>query len=442
MPDPSISDEDVVRVTRSYLDRMHREPLPRDIEGDVMRSIREPRRRRSISVARLVAAGLMFAAIAAVACLALVMHFGRSSIGGASAHWTIVSTSNSPSGSSGLSAVTCVSPGDCWAAGYSYGQNGNTQPLIEQNSGTGWTVVASPNPSVSRSDALRGLACVGAGDCWAVGYSIDVSDGIGQALIEHYAGSGWSIFSSPKPSGVTDTRLSGVTCVSADDCWAVGQSGQGGLIEHFQGSSWSIASSPTTSSGVGGALYAVTCVSAGDCWAVGGSATGALIEHFGASGWSTFSPNASAGENAVLQAVTCAGAGDCWAAGVSLTATSSTKTLIEQYQGSGWSVVASPNPADGSGPQLNSVSCDGAGDCWAVGWFRAGAATAPGLLDTLIEEDQGSGWSIAPSPNLSGGSDTQLQAVTCVNAGSCWAVGYPGGAAGQVVMQLADPAVG
>jgi hypothetical protein len=138
--------------------------------------------------------------------------------------------------------------------------------------------------------------------------------------------------------------------------------------------------------------------------------------------------------------VTCAGAGDCWAAGVSLTATSSTKTLIEQYQGSGWSVVASPNPADGSSPQLNSVSCDDAGDCWAVGWFRAGPAT--GLLETLVEEDQGSGWSIAPSPNLSGNSDTQLQAVTCVNAGGCWAVGYPGGAAGQVVMQLMHRAGG
>jgi hypothetical protein len=264
--------------------------------------------------------------------------------------------------------VTCVSADDCWAAGYSWEPSGNTQPLIEQDLGTGWTVVSGPNPSVSGDSELRGLACV-----------------------------------------------------SARDCWAVGQSAQGGLIEHYQGSGWSIASSPTAPSGVSGELYAVTCVSTGDFWAVGGSATGTLIEHYGdGGGWTAVSsPNATDGAKGELQAVTCAGAGD--------------QTLIEHYQGSGWSVVASPNPADGSGPQLNSVSCDGAGDCWAVGRF----VDAPGSTRTespLIERDQGSGWSIAPSPNLSSNSDTQLQAVTCVSAGACWAVGFPSGPNGQVVM--------
>jgi hypothetical protein len=32
--------------------------------------------------------------------------------------------------------------------------------------------------------------------------------------------------------------------------------------------------------------------------------------------------------------------------------------------------------------------------------------------------------------------------VTCVNAGGCWAVGFPGGLAGQVVLQLTDPVGG
>jgi hypothetical protein len=283
MPDPSISEDDALRVTRSYLDRMYRQPPPRDIEGEVMRSILAPRSRRSIPVVRLAASGLMVVAIAAVACVALLVHSGRSSTAGASAGWSIVSNSTTAAENSGLTAVTCV---------------------------------------------------------------------------------------------------------SADDCWAVG-----------------------------------------------GSATGTLIEHYGdGGGWTAVSSaNATDGAKGELQAVTCAGAGDCWAVGVSLTATSGAQTLIEQYQGSGWSVVASPNPADGSGPQLNSVSCDGAGDCWAVGWF----VDAPGSTRTespLIEQDQGSGWSIAPSPNLSSNSDTQLQAVTCVSAGACWAVGFPSGPNGQVVM--------
>jgi hypothetical protein len=172
MPDPSISEDDALRVTRSYLDRMYRQPPPRDIEGEVMRSILAPRSRRSIPVVRLAASGLMVVAIAAVACVALLVHSGRSSTAGASAGWSIVSNSTTAAENSGLTAVTCVSADDCWAAGYSWEPSGNTQPLIEQDLGTGWTVVFGPNPNLSsNSDTqLQAVTCVSAGACWAVGF--------------------------------------------------------------------------------------------------------------------------------------------------------------------------------------------------------------------------------------------------------------------------------
>ena len=81
---------------------------------------------------------------------------------------------------------------------------------------------------------------------------------------------GWSIVTSPNatpPPG--NNKLRGVTCVSASDCWAVGGNGFQTLIERWDGTSWAIVSSPNTSATQANHLNGVTCVSASDCWAVG-----------------------------------------------------------------------------------------------------------------------------------------------------------------------------
>jgi hypothetical protein len=68
-----------------------------------------------------------------------------------------------------------------------------------------------------------------------------------------------------------------VTCVEADDCWAVGggaleatgSSGAGAVIEQYTGSGWTIAPGPSASVGMADQLASVTCVNADDCWAAG-----------------------------------------------------------------------------------------------------------------------------------------------------------------------------
>jgi len=54
---------------------------------------------------------------------------------------------------------------------------------------------------------------------------------LNSTLVEHDAGSGWSIVPSPTPSGSTQVYLPGLTCASASGCWAVGYSSGGALIE-------------------------------------------------------------------------------------------------------------------------------------------------------------------------------------------------------------------
>lgn len=205
--------------------------------------------------------------------------------------WTIApSPSASVGRSNSLSAVTCVSADDCWAVGdyYAGGDNDN-QGLTEQYTGQGWSVVSSPAPPGSVESSLTGIACVGADDCWAVGGWGDVNYG-GPTLIEQDTGSGWSIVPSPVPPGSTQSVLNSVSCASATDCWAVGFSGQetfntAALIEQDTGVGWTIVSDIAPTGNAGGEdLSGMTCMNTGHCVAVGyggavsGSNADTLIE--------------------------------------------------------------------------------------------------------------------------------------------------------------------
>src|SRR5205807_728309 len=135
-----------------------------------------------------------------------------------------------------------------------------------------WAIVISPNTSSTQDNVLNGVTCVSASDCWAIGYYNNGSDV--QKLIGQWNGSAWSIVTSPNTSTTQDNILNGVTCVSASDCWAVGEYyvsnvNHHTLIERWDGTSWAILTSPNTSATEDNFLNGVTCASASDCWAVG-----------------------------------------------------------------------------------------------------------------------------------------------------------------------------
>ena len=82
----------------------------------------------------------------------------------------------------------------------------------------GGEVVAGPTPLGRESSDLDGVTCVTADDCWAVG---DQDSGTYYVtLIEQHTGTGWSIVSSPNP-GTFQDYLVAVSCAGADDCSAV-----------------------------------------------------------------------------------------------------------------------------------------------------------------------------------------------------------------------------
>ena len=280
--------------------------------------------------------------VAIASTLAIAFALAITTAAAASGQWTIVQGAvGTDSGISGVLYSTACAGTTCWAVGTSPAYP--NPPLIETNSGTGWSVATAPSPEPV--NVLLAITCVDAGDCWAVGHTGDGT------LIEQYAGGAWSYVSSPNPPSVIQPELTSVSCVSLDDCWAVGwgQTSTVGayqtLIEHYTGSAWTIVASPNGSEANSNLLNGIACVTASECWAVGGAqATSPLVEQYTGTAWVVDTSIAASGPASELLGITCS-SGDCWAVGTHNTTDDlETQSLIERYDGTAWEPVSSSEP--------------------------------------------------------------------------------------------------
>ena len=80
-----------------------------------------------------------------------------------------------------------------------------------------------PSPAGSTSVDFEGVACPSAKSCFAVGALYD-KDGTFRTLVEQWTGKGWLILKSPNWTSLGSNTLEDVSCTSATNCWAVGQS--------------------------------------------------------------------------------------------------------------------------------------------------------------------------------------------------------------------------
>jgi hypothetical protein len=162
----------------------------------------------------------------------------------------------------------------------------NEKALAEEWNGTAWSVV--PTAASGAVSQLDSVSCVsGRHSCTAVGYHPN-SVSTTASVIENWNARKWSL--RPSPTIGIDDGLSGVSCVSARSCKAVGQhvSDKGiygyTLTETSKGRKWSVV--PSVSFGTIEGLNSVSCVSASSCMAVGfaySRSTGGpqtLIEHW------------------------------------------------------------------------------------------------------------------------------------------------------------------
>ncbi len=95
-----------------------------------------------------------------------------------------------------------------------------------------------------------------------------------------------------------------------------------------------------------------------------------------------------------------------------------TQTLVEHWNGTSWAIIPSANTSSTQNNDLYGVTCVSASNCRAVGYHSVGTAH-----QTLIEQWDGTSWSIVASPNISGAQHNFLEKVACNSASDCWAVG-------------------
>ncbi|MGD0834061.1 MAG: Ig-like domain-containing protein [Candidatus Dormibacteria bacterium] len=308
--------------------------------------------------------------------------------------WAVVPGPTLPT-DGGLVSISCMATG-CWAVGsvdtYAPGATDPTwQPLAAQDTGTGWSVVPTPPlPAGAIDGYLSAVSCAAFG-CWAVGALSEAAGG-NEGLIEEDTGSGWTIVPDPEP--VTNSQLYAVSCVALDDCTAVGMSfgtpagsaPETPLVEEDTGSGWAAVDTPAFSAQQV-ALREASCYDPGDCVAVGfwtegpTDTGGSLIEEETSGAWtvdSTTNP-ASLDTTPMLTGVGCDGSGDCAVVGYATSGYNQAQvaTVIDQnFEAASTSMTASADPA--SAAQGASVDLSARGlptDATGLVTFTSGGTT-------------------------------------------------------------------
>jgi hypothetical protein len=315
-----------------------------------------------------------------------------------------------------------------------------------------WLQVTSytPDPTYVGRKPLTAISFSSSSNGNAVGYYNDANTSyVWQTQAQHWNGSSWSSVSSYNhPS--TENFLLGVATVSESDAWAVGsydQSNPHALILRLVSGAWTNwpVSVPNSDESV---LTSVTVNTVSgtpdgdDVWAAGyylptsGSVYKTLTMHWDGTSWSVFaSPNTGTYDNKLYGITNVPGSSNIlWAVGSYLDGSSHLKTLTMKADTSVafppiWSVVSSYN-GTGTNNCLSSVSALDSSHVWAVGTQDGPCSseavdveTVPTAAQPIIERWNGTAWSPESVP-LDLPDDVSLHGVSVASNTLVWAVGY------------------
>lgn len=191
---------------------------------------------------------------------------------------------------------------------------------------------------------------------------------------------------------------------------------------------WKIVLSPNPGK-VLNVLNAVAVVSTNDVWAVGYSSSTpislptqsytssrVLIEHWDGSKWSiVLGPNPGKMFNE-LDAIAALSANNVWTVGYSSNSSDGSKSqgLIEHWNGQRWSVVPGASTKMGESVHLQAIAALPASNIWIVGASKN---------QELIEHWNGKQWSLVPGPKSTSNTYRELDAIAAISANDIWAVG-------------------
>ncbi len=340
-------------------------------------------------------------------------------VASAATPWVAIPTPKEAKTYNTLVGIARISSTDAWTVG-SATTTTSSNSLIEHWNGHSWKVVpaAQVNPG---DESLAAVAAVSHNDVWAVGTTYL---GPSRAVIEHWNGIRWSIVPAPTPPLPNDSyALTAVTALSSNNVWAVGYHifyrGQQSLAFHWDGIVWSVIPTPAITQGTGDLphdeLDSVTAISPNDIWAAGSFYYGGLglIEHWDGTAWNEVTAPAppTGGQRYNFKSIAADAAGHVWVVGEYVNV--QTFSLIEQWNGTSWTIVPSPQPptiGSNENDTLNGVTIVSGTSAWAVGNYNASTPSGGSIEDTLVEHWDGTNWIVVPSPNVK--TSNVLYAVT------------------------------
>jgi hypothetical protein len=220
----------------------------------------------------------------------------------------------------------------------------------------------------------------------------------------------------PTPNENFDNNLQAASASSPSDIWAVGQS-----TIHYNGTSWTAFPAPMIGGNNTSFLGGVVDISPTLAWAAGtvniGLANpGQVIEQWNGTAWSVYpGPQFAAGDQPSIFGMASTSADDIWAVGDLLEDGGQILTgLFEHWNGQEWTYTTG-----GPGvPILSAASADATGDAWAVGYNED-------IIDedaTLAMHWNGTSWRSVSTPNVGQGNN-QLNAVIALAPNNVWAAG-------------------
>lgn len=290
------------------------------------------------------------------------------------------------------------------------------------------TLVATPpyvpettaNPE-AKEPKLIDISCSSAIACMATG---EDNAKLGM-LAERWNGTAWTLQSVPNVPGATEGDLGPVACTSATSCVALGTYNAGFMSETWNGSTWQVATLEAPNKAFTAWPRALSCTSATNCMAVGQYAPNGtystFADHWNGATWEPEAPPNPAGYSlATLEGVSCVSTTACTATGTYYLNPEESRTLVETWNGSTWTIQTSANVTTGT-QGLNGVSCTSTSACMAVGWENPGTGSK-----VLTERWTGTEWKVVPAPAPIGTVEQQgsLESVSCTTASACVAVGY------------------
>jgi hypothetical protein len=273
---------------------------------------------------------------------------------------------------SSIYGISCPLTTDCWAVGAivpSGSQNAVT--FIEHFNGRKWSRVPSPNEPGFPESGLSAISCPTTTDCWAAGGGDDQNQQPrpGNLLLLHFTDGKWSLAHAPSPQQEVQKEAF-IQCQSTTRCVLVSTFGieeehsDAAAGDVLDGHGWSSLSVPS-----GVLIQAMSCLAVNDCYAVGGpSFSGPMSSyHFNGTTWAPGAqlPSTLQGAPVAWSGLSCSTARDCWAVGGAPISTTdaSGPVVVARFESGAWTLASTPHLLG----DLKDISCRSATACWAVG---------------------------------------------------------------------------